>query len=200
MSASSKPHPRTKPPEERRAELMHAAERLFLRNGIAATTIEQITTTAHVAKGTFYLYFSSKDDVLAALRVHFAQDLLQTIKNAVDGQKSWPDKLSAWASAGVSGYIDAIRLHDILFYASSPPTREGLVDNIIIDHLIGILQNGVKAKAWSVDDARSTAVFLFSGLHGIVDDAYRSSKRVQREPLARRLQVLCLRTVGLSGD
>src|ERR1035438_2043651 len=56
--------PRTKPPETRRDELMNAAERLFLSEGVAATTIEQITSAAAVAKGTFYLYFSSKDDVL----------------------------------------------------------------------------------------------------------------------------------------
>ena len=46
-------------------------------------SIEHITSAAGVAKGTFYLYFSSKDDVLAALADRFAQKLLERIKTAV---------------------------------------------------------------------------------------------------------------------
>ena len=43
---------RTKPSEERRADLMDAALRLFMEHGVAPTTIEQITAGASVAKGT----------------------------------------------------------------------------------------------------------------------------------------------------
>jgi len=177
---------------------MRAAQRLFLRNGIATTTIEQITSAARVAKGTFYLYFSSKDDVLVALREDFAHQLLSKIKTAVGEQSTFSGKLAAWASAGIAAYLDAIRLHDILFYSSHPPTREGLVENIIIDHLIEMLQDGAKAKAWSIDDARFTAVFLFSGLHGVVDDAYIKAKRVNRGRLTRKFQRLCFRAAGLA--
>ena len=67
MTRSVKPGPRTKPPDERRAELMDAALRLFIEQGVAPTTIEQITVGASVAKGTFYLHFSSKDDVRITL-------------------------------------------------------------------------------------------------------------------------------------
>ena len=51
--------PRTKPPQQRRDELMDAAQRLFLKQGVGPTTIDQITSGADVAKGTFYLHFSS---------------------------------------------------------------------------------------------------------------------------------------------
>jgi AcrR family transcriptional regulator len=36
----AKPRPRTKPPEVRREEIMDAAQRLFLKQGVAATTID----------------------------------------------------------------------------------------------------------------------------------------------------------------
>jgi hypothetical protein len=62
-----------------------------------------------------------------------------------------------------------------------------------------LLQNGVDAGAWSVDDARFTAVFLFSGLHGIVDAAHVKGKRVERSRLAERLERICFRTVELMG-
>jgi AcrR family transcriptional regulator len=199
MRSPAKSRPRTKPPEQRRDELMNAAERLFLAHGVGATTIEQITSRAEVAKGTFYLYFSSKDDILAALRDRFALELLAKIKAAIAEKKKedWKGKLAAWAAATVSGYVESIRLHDILFYGSRPAAREGLVDNIVIDHLVELLKAGATQGAWSIDDPRSTAVFLFSGLHGIVDDAYSQQTRVQRSRLTDWLERLCFRAVGL---
>jgi AcrR family transcriptional regulator len=200
MRNATKPRPRTKPPEERRDELMNAALRLFLKRGVGPTTIEQITSGADVAKGTFYLYFSSKEDLLAALGQRFAQELLASIKAAIAAKpnQDWKGKLATWARASVAGYLDSIRLHDVVFAGSHrPPTRKGLVDNIIIDHLRELLQSGAAAGAWAIDDPRSTAVFLFSGLHGLVDDASNKQKRVHRSRLARRLEQLSLRAVGL---
>ena len=199
MAAASKSRPRTKLPEERRDELMKAAQRLFLEHGIASTTIEQITTGADVAKGTFYLYFSSKEDILAALRDRFGQELLIKIKAAIaqNRKDDLKGKLATWAAACVAGYLDSIRLHDILFYSSRPPTREGLVNNIVIDHLIELLQAGIDARTWSVDDPHFTAVFLFNGLHSVVDHAHTREKRVDRSRLTRRLQQLFLGVVGL---
>src|SRR5208283_2400290 len=202
MSAKSKPRPRTKPPEERRDELMHAAQQLFLQQGVASTTIEQITSAADVAKGTFYLYFSSKDDVLGALGDRYGQERLAEVKVAV-AQKppdDWKGKLAAWAAASVSGYLDSIRLHDILFYGSRPPTREGLVENVTIDFLCDLLRAGSHAHAWSIEDPRFVAVFLFSALHGVVDDAHIKEKHVNRARLMGRLQQLCFRAVSLPLD
>ena len=201
MPVASKSRPRTKPPEQRRDELMNAAQRLFLEHGVGSTTIEQITDGANVAKGTFYLHFSSKEAILAALGDRFAQQLLTKIKAAIAEKKAddWKGKLSTWAAAGVAGYLDSIQLHDILFYGSShAPTREGMVDNIVIDHLMELLKAGIDAGAWSIDDPRFTAVFLFSGLHGVVDDAYNKERRVNRNGLTNKLERLCLRAVGLS--
>jgi AcrR family transcriptional regulator len=195
-----RPRPRTKPPEERRAELMDAAERLFLGRGVAPTTIDQITAAAGVAKGTFYLYFSDKDAVVAALGERFAQTMRARIEQAVAAQRpdDWPGMLAAWVAACTDGYIDAIRLHDVLFYGYRPPTRAGLVDNIVVDHLAGLLRGGAVAKAWKIDDARATALFIFSGHHGVVDDALLRERQIDRVRLRRRLERLCRRAVGLT--
>jgi AcrR family transcriptional regulator len=194
-----KTRPRTKPPEERRDDLMNAAQHLFVEHGVGPTTIEQITSTANVAKGTFYLYFSSKDEILAALGDRFAHQHLARIGAALAerADDDWNGKLETWAAASAAFYLDSIRLHDVLFYAVRSPTREGLVDNIVIDHLAGLLQSGAAAGAWTIDDCRFTAVFIFSGLHGVVDDAYLKERRVNRNRLLHRAERLCLRAVGL---
>src|SRR5580658_2248253 len=127
MRTATKPRPRTKAPEVRRDDLMHAAQRIFLEQGVAPTTIEQITSGAGVAKGTFYLYFSSKEDLLAALGERFAQELLMGIRAAIakKPEDDWKGKLTTWARACVTGYLDSIRLHDVVFFGSRPRSREG---------------------------------------------------------------------------
>jgi hypothetical protein len=74
----------------------------------------------------------------------------------------------------------------MLFHEAGAPTREGLVDDLVIDHLTSLLSTGADAVAWSIDDARFTAVFLFSGMHGIVDDAYLREKRIVRAAWSSR--------------
>jgi AcrR family transcriptional regulator len=197
-----KARPRTKPPQQRRDELMDAARRLFLEHGVASTTIDRIASGADVAKGTFYLHFSSKEDLLVALGEQFAQKHLSHIKAAIAAkpEADWTAKLATWAEASVTFYLDSIQLHDMLFYESRSPTRQGLVDNIIIDDLSVLLKAGALAEAWSIEDARFTAVFLFSGMHAIVDDAYLKERRIVRSRLIRRLQRICFRAVGLRHD
>jgi AcrR family transcriptional regulator len=200
MREATQARPRTKPPEERRDELMNAAQNLFIEHGVGQTTIEQITAAADVAKGTFYLYFSCKEDVLAALRQRYVQGLLAGIKSGVDAtpEGDWRGKLATWAEASIAGYLDAILLHDIVFYESRPTGRRGLVDNVIINHLRGLLEAGMAAGAWAIDDPGFTAVFLFNGFHGIADDASSREKRVARNFLTAKLQQACFRAVGLS--
>jgi AcrR family transcriptional regulator len=53
--------------EGRRREILAAALRSFARNGFHATTITDIVRESGVSQGTFYLYFETKDDVIAAL-------------------------------------------------------------------------------------------------------------------------------------
>jgi AcrR family transcriptional regulator len=194
--------PRTKPSAERRADLMDAALRLFLDQGVTPTTIEQITVRAQVAKGTFYLHFSSKDDVLVALRERFVRGLLETIDIAVCKLPAhdWRGRLEAWAKASIDGFLDSVRLHDIVFHEFEPHSQEEHADNVLVAHLGALLEAGTAASAWRVEDPRFTAVFLFHGYHGIVDDARVLEKRINRARLARRLVGSFFRAVGLDAD
>jgi AcrR family transcriptional regulator len=49
--------------DERRQSLLDAARVLFAEKGYHDTTVDDITRTANVAKGTFYLYFSEKREI-----------------------------------------------------------------------------------------------------------------------------------------
>jgi len=57
------PSPRGRPQAASREMLQDAAFELFLENGFAGTTVEQITTRAGVSRNTFFNYFTAKGDV-----------------------------------------------------------------------------------------------------------------------------------------
>ncbi len=48
-------------------EVLDAALRLFVRNGFAATKVEEIATDAGLSKGAIYRYFSSKEEIFEQL-------------------------------------------------------------------------------------------------------------------------------------
>jgi AcrR family transcriptional regulator len=66
----------------RRAQILQAARQSVIRHGIRATTVEGIARAAGVAKGTVYLYYRSKDDILRQL---VGQDLAEFQQNTVPG-------------------------------------------------------------------------------------------------------------------
>ncbi len=72
---------------ERRAartlkKLLDAARDIFLDRGLAAATIDEITTRADVGKGTFYIYYSSKSAVFETIVGSTLRKLLSRIRAA----------------------------------------------------------------------------------------------------------------------
>ena len=56
-----------KKPEERRAQMITAAARLFAEQGFVRTSVAEIVSAVDVAKGLFYYYFTTKDDMVKAV-------------------------------------------------------------------------------------------------------------------------------------
>ena len=61
--------------EQKRQNLMDAAFRLFTSQGVARTSVSDITKESGVAKGTFYLYFHDKYDLQERLVIQEAEKL-----------------------------------------------------------------------------------------------------------------------------
>ena len=64
---SESPSPRQRRKDARPSELLDAAMALFVEKGFAATKSEEVAARAGVSKGTLYLYFPSKEELLLAL-------------------------------------------------------------------------------------------------------------------------------------
>ena len=67
--------------KEKEVLLLDAAFKLFTEKGFTTTTIQEIVDEAHVAKGTFYLYFEDKYDIQEKLIIKESYNLFH---NALD--------------------------------------------------------------------------------------------------------------------
>jgi AcrR family transcriptional regulator len=77
--------------DERRAQLIVAAERVFGEKGYHAATLDDITRAAGVAKGTFYLYFQEKREIFYEIIRGFLQlikDIGSSVTAAAPGDSS----------------------------------------------------------------------------------------------------------------
>ncbi|QKG22906.1 TetR family transcriptional regulator [Actinomadura verrucosospora] len=77
------------------ADLLAAAARLFATRGFSDVAIADIARAAEVATGTFYSYFTSKDDVLLKLRCSVLDGLLERAAPEPAG----PEADSWWRTA-----------------------------------------------------------------------------------------------------
>lgn len=81
MSSPPAPAPRQRRKEARPQELLDAALALFVEKGFAATRSEEVAARAGVSKGTLYLYYPSKEELLKAV---VRQNMSQVVADAQD--------------------------------------------------------------------------------------------------------------------
>jgi len=81
---NSSPDRRQRHAAEIRERLFRSALDLFAQHGFADTTVEDITNSADVGKGTFFNYFPSKDHILLA----FAEMQLSKLQSIIENLRA----------------------------------------------------------------------------------------------------------------
>ncbi|WP_449538551.1 TetR/AcrR family transcriptional regulator [Ferdinandcohnia sp. Marseille-Q9671] len=68
--------------------IMEKALELFAKQGIEATSVQQITEHTGISKGAFYLSFKSKDELILALIDHFMEQITSDIDHLVKNKEN----------------------------------------------------------------------------------------------------------------
>jgi AcrR family transcriptional regulator len=189
--------PRTKPAEQRRADLLEAGRTLFLSKGVAATSLEDITSRAGVSKGLFYLYFRSKDDLLQALQDQFSAELADRIRAATNSVADWGARLDACVEAIFGSYREQHDLHEVLFrHGGNVSASHRATHSLVLQALTDLLASGVAIGAFDVDDPDATAVLVWASTHGLGPE-YLGDPAPADDRLLRAAQQLFRRAAGL---
>ncbi|GAB1438387.1 TetR/AcrR family transcriptional regulator [Providencia sp.] len=167
--------PRTKPAEERLDELMNAAEKLFLSKGFINTTVSEIVLSADVAKGTFYHYFQSKNDIMEALRTRYMDWYLGHIQTALDSQKNACQQLKLWCENSVKYYVEKQHIHDMLFH-DEYHGRGNDHETRAVEQIKSILALGEKNQEWPMLPPELMATMIYHSMHAAVDNLSNSTE------------------------
>lgn len=168
--------------EDRREQLLDAAERLLVERGVGAVTMERLAEYAGVSKALPYSHFDNSDQVLVAVYRRVTTDLGQRILDALEASSEDDDRTSMI----VRVYFDTVKeLGPVLGVVSTPGSRvteladsDGSVGIRFVVHLMD--------RYFGVDRSRAAAAapIVLSSLSGAVK-AWGSGKVSRRdvEPL-----------------
>ena len=84
---------------DRRQRIIANASELFAAKGYHGTTIDEIVQATGIAKGTFYVYFSSKEELLVELMKQLVTDTLERIDAELE-RKSTRDYIARIETKG----------------------------------------------------------------------------------------------------
>src|SRR6185369_3106073 len=80
--------------ERTRAAIRDAANRLFIKRGVDDTTVDAICAAAGVSKGTFYLYFRRREDLLLEYGLRRLRRIREMLPRLI-GRKTFREALNA---------------------------------------------------------------------------------------------------------
>jgi AcrR family transcriptional regulator len=92
----------------RREDLLAAAVKVFARKGYAASRIEDVAQEAGIAKGSVYLYFESRESLLAAAFEGLGARSAQILREAMTGTEPAVERL-AGIIRGIMHYLSRER-------------------------------------------------------------------------------------------
>lgn len=136
--------------ERRRQELLKIAYRLFIQKGYEETSIDEIIAEAHIAKGTYYYHFPSKEATLEEVINMMISGEVQKAKEIVASHAPVPRKLV--------GVIASLRPEQNEISISNALNRK---ENIVMHEKVGrrIVDEAVPLLAEVVSEGTEQGLF-----------------------------------------
>lgn len=155
-------------PEQRRTELLDAALDQLRALGNDCTVLA-ITQAASTAKGNFYRYFATWDDMLDAARERVMDDYRAGIdaRLAAEPDGDWWTLLAREVEHYIHEQLSLGPLHDILFHRPGAAMESGADAPAIIQ---GFIAAGIAEGVFRPVDSEALGRLLFHTLHGAADD------------------------------
>ena len=153
--------------EARRDAILEGARRAVIVGGLDGTTMDAVAEAAGVAKGTPYLYFSSKADLIENIRAAYAMDLLAQGNGILDPEAELAEpatqRLERFAVSIFDYAVERQELHHVLF--GDPRTSEGEQLQPVTATVQRFLEAAMATGELGPGDPRLLAHVLVAGAH-----------------------------------
>lgn len=156
-----------------KAELIvDVAQRLFAKYGFKKTTIDEIAHSAHIAKGSIYYYFGSKEDIFRAVLDKENRLWSQKVREVINGASTPQEKLRAYLVtrtkylSKLTNFYSALREEYLEHYAFIENIRKRYFREEI-EIVKAILEEGVKKGIFKVEELGLMAFVIVAALKGL---------------------------------
>ncbi|KIX12501.1 TetR/AcrR family transcriptional regulator [Dethiosulfatarculus sandiegensis] len=166
------------PPDERKFELLEAALRVLRELGPRNARVQDVTKAAGAAKGTFYLYFPSWDDLLYEVRAHILTKYLveMQVRFPVNLQSGWWEAFEKECVLFIDFVVGLGELHKAVFHG---PIADRPLDESIsgLKAVSRMLSPGIESGACRPVEIEVAAKLVFSVLHTTADSILETGER-----------------------
>jgi len=143
----------TKEHDERRNEILDIAEKLFNIKGYDKCTINDILKEVGIAKGTFYHYFKSKEEVLDAIVSRYKDVVITKVNEVANNDViTLEEKLmGAFMSMRIIDQLDSEMINE-MHKTENALLHQKILNQIVIEVapiLVKIIKEGVEKKVWN---------------------------------------------------
>jgi len=168
--------PRPDVSEERKNQILEAAIAVFARLGFQQTRMDDIANQAGLSKGALYLYYKSKDAIIAALLKYFFAQEFNRLREFVESDREAPvsEQLMILTRQLASAMKWMTKLMPIAFEFYALAGREKVVRQFLQDYfkayrseLARLIQRGVERGEFRIVDAEAAAITLAALFEGL---------------------------------
>jgi AcrR family transcriptional regulator len=92
--------------KRRRQAIIDAAEQVFFSKGIESATMDEVAEMAELSKGTLYLYFNNKNELLHAIVERGLKILYERFNTVVEKEEKGIDKIRALGRAYFEFFLE----------------------------------------------------------------------------------------------
>jgi AcrR family transcriptional regulator len=165
-------------PDTRRLEIIEAAEKLLKRHG-SAVRVEDVVAEARAAKGTFYTYFATWDDLLDTIRSRKVAEVETAAAPILTfgPQTDWRTVLPSLAVLLVDFIVASEGLHDALFHSAFTRNRPEPPHKRLAARLAQVLKAGMVAGAYARLDAEPLGALVSAVIHETADQILAGADR-----------------------
>ena len=185
--------------EERRQSILRAAREVFFENGFHRATVDDVAERAEVSKGTVYLYFESKETILALLLLEGLNELVGDLElaYAVAEPLSADERLRRLGWAYLRFFEEEPDYFRLLVAMDRGRFQDSVepevYQEVLSTSLEGLdwagraIQQGIDEGMFHCCDVRPAASILWATLNGVLEMMGHPLRQemvgVEREPL-----------------
>ena len=166
---------RREAPDVRRDQILDAAVDVLLTHGLATATMADVADAAGIAKGTIYLYFESKTELLAALRARHVNRFCAALSIALSGpgRAKAVTRIDRFIQEFFDYSLGNRRLHRVLFHEAGFSEDDAFAG--VRTLLAEFIAAGIGTGDFAPADTDLITDYLLSGIHGALVAALHAS-------------------------